>query len=477
MELLQKVRDKQVRLAVIGLGRIGLPTAIFFATRGFSTAGIDVNPALVEQLNRGENPLTDEQGLTELLGEALASGRFHAYTRFADGLAGSDVILLCVPTPVTAQKVPDYSIISRVAHDVARQLRPGHVVVIESSVSPSTSERVVPGILEAESGLVLNADFGVVSCPERANPGEILANLDALPRIIGGSAPAYTRVVAELYSLALDTPIVTVSSPGTANAVKLTENIFRDLNIAFVNELAILFEELGINVMEVLEACESKYNFVRHDPGAGVGGPCLPANAYYLIHDTTDTKFVPYLVRIAREVNDRMPHHVFDLVLRLFNRAGTLLNGHKVTVLGVAYKPDVADLQISPALKVIALLQQGGARVAIYDPYFVGQEVQGVRVSENLEAAARDSEALVFLAAHAAFHHLDFPRLAALMNAPFKIVDGRNFVPPEALPAGTYYCGIGIPLRVVGAKEGWGEREEFGGSGDRKERQDGTGKG
>ena len=441
-----KVDGKSLIISVFGLGRIGLPTAVEFARHGYKTIGVDINQRLLVDLKESKT-FVDEPGLAPLLASCNEKGMIDYTTDATCAIKESDVMVLCLPTPINEDMGPDYSVIESMSVTIGKHLGAGKLVIVESSVSPTTIEQSVVPIISKESGLVVNRDFGACSCPERADPGRIVENFDKIPRIVGGSSPPVTDLVVKLYKTITAADIVPVSTPGTANAVKLTENIFRDVNIALVNELAVLYEMLGIDIKEVIKGCSTKYNFQPHFPGPGVGGPCLPANPYYIIKDATKVNHIPFLIRVAREVNDRMPEHVRDLVVNALNVAGHPLNGIQVTILGVSYKANVRDVQISPAVKVMRLLVNRRASVRVFDPYYKGEEIDGIRCCDTLEEAVDGAMAIAILTDHDEFKDIDFH--AMLAGKRVAIIDARNIYNGKRFPEGTVYCGVGRPMRVV----------------------------
>ena len=438
------LRKGKLRIAVIGLGRIGLPTAAAFAKAGAKVTGVDIKKDVVEKTNAGECWLTDELGLADLVRDAVRSGNLRATTLADDAIAKADFSIICVPTPVFETKTPDYTAVQKASRTLGKSLRKGSVVIVESTVGPGIVENMVGPILEDESGLKVGKDFGLVSCPERSDPGNIMQNMKTLPRIVGGIDPSWTSITVSLYESALGVKAIRVSDPKTANAAKLTENLFRDVNIALANEFALLFEELGVDTIEVINACASKYNFMPHYPGIGVGGPCLPSNSYYLISEAIKAGNIPYLIRMAREINDRMPDHAVELIEEALNEAGKTVKGSKVVMLGVAYKPNIKDVQLTPVERVITRLRDMGARLEIYDPMFKGEEVFGLRTRSSLEAAVRGADCIVIGTAHDEFKHLDLGELAKLVNARAGFVDARNVVSPESVvKAGFAFKGVG----------------------------------
>ena len=442
------LRKRGVRIAVIGLGRIGLPTAAMFAKAGAIVTGVDLKKEVVELTNAGRCWLTDEPGLADMVKEAAKTGNLRATTDAKEAISKADFAIICVPTPVYETKTPDYSAVQKAARTVGTSLKRGSVVIVESTVGPGVTEDMVGPILEDESGLRAGIDFGLVSCPERSDPGNIMQNMKSLPRIIGGLGESATDVTVALYEAALGVKAIRVSDPKTANAAKLTENLFRDVNIALANEFALLFEELGVDAIEVINACASKYNFLPHYPGIGVGGPCLPANSYYLISEGVKSGNIPYLIRMAREINDRMPDHAVELVGEALNEAGKTVKGSRIAILGVAYKPNIKDVQLTPVERVVTRLREMGGKIEIYDPMYKGEEVFGLKAKPTLEAAVRSADCILVGTAHDEFRHLDLEELSHLTRARAGFVDARNVVSPEAVvKAGFAFRGVGRRAR------------------------------
>ena len=443
-----RLKRGEVSMAVVGLGRIGLPTAALFADAGAHVKGYDVDSAVVKETNAGECRFTDEPGLHEVVRRNVRAGRLVATISPRDAISGADFIVLCLPTPVDLTRTPDYSAVRRAALDVGKWMKKGTVVITESTVGPGVVESMIGPALEDQSGLKANVDFGLASCPERSDPGKILADMKTVPRIVGSGSVGCTETVASLYEAAFGVRAIRVSNSRTANAVKLTENIFRDVNIALSNEFAILFEKLGIDAKEVIDTCATKYNFVAHYPGAGVGGPCLPSNSYYMIAEGVKVGNIPYLVRFGREINDRMPDHVVELTAEALNEVGKTVRGSKVAVLGVTYKPGVKDVQLSPVKSIIQRLSVMGAKLTVYDPMFEGEKVFGFKVSTSALEAARGASCVVLGTAHSEFKKLSLDDLSKAAAKPAALVDARNaFDPVKATQAGFVYCGVGRGLR------------------------------
>jgi len=441
------LRSGKISVCIIGLGRVGLPTAAVFAESGAKVIGADIDAEVVEFVNSGKPRFEDEPGLDKLIKEAVRKGNLRATTSISEAVKTSDVSIICVPTPVDEQKVPDYTAIKKACTEIGKAMRKESLIIVESTVGPGTVENMLVPLLERISGMKVCHDFGVASCPERGNPGKMLENLRSVPRIVGGINDKSTNVASWLYEAAFGVKVVKVSNPKTANAVKLTENLFRDVNIALANEFALLYERLGIDTIEVINACATKYNFMPHYPGAGVGGPCLPSNSYYLIVEGIKVGNIPYLIRMAREINDRMPEHVIALISEALNDVGKTVRGSKIAVLGVSYKPDLRDLQLTPLEKVVEKLQNMGAEISIYDPMFKGEKVFGIKVSNSVAEAASTADCVVIGTAHSEFRNLNLKELANIAKKPAAFVDSRHVVKPEKVKkAGFAYRGVGRPF-------------------------------
>ncbi|MDG6994357.1 MAG: nucleotide sugar dehydrogenase [Nitrososphaerota archaeon] len=436
--------QRKVTICTVGMGRIGLPTAAMFAAAGANVIGVDISPQVVLNVNDGVCKFVDEPGLDKIIEEPVRTGKLRATTDFASAIPQSDFVIVCVPTPVDHVKTPDYSAVTVACKTIGKLLKSGMVVIIESTVGPGTVENLIRPILESESGMSAGSEFGLASCPERSDPGNIVGNMKTVPRIVGGINQHTTDIVADLYETLLNVKVYKVSDPKTANAVKLTENLFRDVNIALANEFALVFEKLGIDTLEVIKACATKYNFMPHYPGVGVGGPCLPSNSYYLISEGVKAGHIPSLVRMAREINDRMPEHVTELVSEALNEVGKTIRGSKIAVLGVAYKPEIKDVQLTPMEHVCNNLSRLGAMLDIYDPMFPGESVFGYQSRRSLSQAVNGADCLVIGTAHKEFQKLDLKLLAQLAESPAAFVDARNVVnPKEVLAAGFSFRGVG----------------------------------
>ncbi|TXT67508.1 MAG: Nucleotide sugar dehydrogenase [Promethearchaeota archaeon] len=442
------INSRELIISVFGLGRIGLPTALMFTRAKYHVIGVDIDEALLIDL-RNKNTFIDEPGLVDLLEDAIENNLIEFTSDFSHAITHSNIMIICVPTPVSENKVPDYRAIKDVTQKIGNQLFQGQIVICESSISPTTIRDLIIPILEENSRLQLNVNFGVCSCPERADPGKIIANFDKVTRIVGGSSQEIGEAIVTLYKSITNADIIQLSTPGTANAVKLTENIFRDVNIALINELAVLYEKLGIDVKEVIRGASTKYNFQPHYPGPGVGGPCLPANPYYIIQDADKMDYIPFLIRVAREVNDRMPAYTLDLITDALNYVGKSIKDTKITVLGLSYKANVRDIQISPSIKVAKMLKEKNAIITIWDPYYMGESLEELQIAETSQEVFKETDCIVLLTDHKEFKDIHFEEILNNRDNenPLVFVDSRNVYDPENLPKGIVYCGVGRKIK------------------------------
>ncbi len=353
-------------IAVVGLGYVGLPLALGFMEAGVRVVGIDASPRRVDELNSGHSPIEDISD--ERLGAALEAG-FRAVAPDPGAVGAADAIFVCVPTPVTPTRDPDLGPVLTAAELVRSGLRAGHLVVLQSTTFPGTTSGPFRAVLERETGLRAGADFDLAFAPERVNPGDPASSGKLVPRLVGGSTPAATARAAALLRHINDT-VVELSSPDAAEMAKLLENVFRNINIAFVNQLALLCERMGLDVWEVIDAAATKpFGFMKFTPGPGVGGHCIPVDPYYLAWRAREFDFTDRFIELAADVNVAMPRHVVDLAAEALNDRSRSLRGARVGVLGVAFKPDVGDAREAPAEHILALLRERGADVRFHDPH------------------------------------------------------------------------------------------------------------
>lgn len=364
-QLEELIERRAARVGVIGLGYVGLPLALAFVKAGFSVTGFDTDPEKVTSLAEGRSYIHHISA--DRIQTATGSGLLRATTKF-DLLSEQDAILICVPTPLTKQREPDMRFVRDTAEAIAKRLRPGQLVVLESTTYPGTTDELVLGCLEA-GGLKLGQDFLLAFSPEREDPGNPSFNTQTIPKLVGGVDEASGQIAEKLYAAALSKTVL-VSSARVAEAAKLTENIFRGVNIALVNELKIVFDRMGIDVWQVLDAAETKpFGFMRFNPGPGWGGHCIPVDPFYMSWKAREYEVTTRFIELAGEINVRMPEFVVEKLQRALNERGKPVKNSRVLLLGVAYKNDIDDCRESPAFPIIEQLAQLGAEVVFYDPY------------------------------------------------------------------------------------------------------------
>jgi UDP-N-acetyl-D-glucosamine dehydrogenase len=379
--LLQKINNFDIVVGVVGIGYVGLPLAVEKAKVGFQTICFDVQDVRVEAINRGENYIGDV--VDNDLAVLVQSDRLTATTDFAR-VAEADFIAICVPTPLDKYQQPNISYVRDSCLEIAKHLRYGSMVVLESTTYPGTTEELVKPILEKGSGLVCGKDFYLGFSPERVDPGNLIYNTKNTPKVVGAIGDDALEVIAHMYRMVLDGDVHTVSSPAVAEMEKILENMYRNINVGLVNELAQLCHKMGISIWEVIDAAKTKpYGFQAFYPGPGLGGHCIPLDPYYLSWKAREYDFHISMIENSMMINDRMPEYCVERAGQILNRYKKALNGSKILLLGIAYKQDVADYRESPAIMVFEKLLVTGAQVDYYDPY-ISQFVHDGNVREGL---------------------------------------------------------------------------------------------
>jgi UDP-N-acetyl-D-glucosamine dehydrogenase len=390
-------------VGVIGLGYVGLPLVVAFAEAGDQVVALDIDPHKVAAIGVGQSYIEDVSS------ERLAAVRdsIKATTRYAD-LAQAEAVLICVPTPLTTNREPDLGPLNAASRALAQVLQPGQLVVLESTTYPGTTrERLVP-LLE-ESGLRLGEDLHVAFSPERVDPGRIDFTLRNTPKVVGGMTPACAERAEELYRRVCE-HIVRVSSPEAAEMTKLLENIFRSVNIALVNELAILADRMGIDVWEVVDAASTKpYGFMRFEPGPGMGGHCLPVDPFYLTWRAREFHMSTEFIELAGKINQQMPHHCVERIVESLNDVSKPVRGSRILILGASYKGGVGDIRESPALRIMDELAKRGGVISYHDEFVPKLPELGLE-SASLESAVADVDAVVLVTAHPG---IDYAAIAA----------------------------------------------------------------
>ena len=443
-KLREELQAGSLTVSVIGIGRIGLPTALSFANSGLKTIGVDINTELVNMVNSGQYPLKDEPEFDKIFEKVIKENKFHAVSDISQAIPESDVIILSLPTPMNNENIPDYNALLSVGKNLNELLSDGQLVIVESTVEPGFIENELFQIIEGtKKNLKSGIDFHLAVCPETANPGEIMNDFKKLPRLVGAIDDKVSDVVSEIYTHVFNVELIHMPNCKTANAVKLTTNVFRDINIAFVNELALLFEKLGIDTMTVIKAAKRKYNFQPHFPGAGVGGPCLPVNSYQFLNSSK--KFDHELLKIvqaARKINEYMPKHVFELLSDAFSQIEKTLEDSTITILGLSYKPNVRDIQIAPSQELIKILDKNVKQIKIYDPYFISTEIFSHKTENSIENALQDSDAVIIVTGHKEFYEIK-PSFYSKLRIPI-IIDCTGIIDPKsAKDEGLIFRGIG----------------------------------
>ncbi len=422
------------RLAVIGLGYVGLPLAISFVEAGLEVEGVDAHPGRIAELSAGRSPIDDIPD--DRLTGALAAGLRLVGTDAAR-LTEADVIFVCVPTPIDQAKDPDLGPVLSAAELIRRHLRKGQLIILQSTTFPGTTTGPFRKVLE-QSGLIAGRDFDLAFAPERVNPGDPASAAKDVPRLVGATTPEATDRAAALLGR-INNHVVKLSSPDAAELAKILENVFRNVNIALVNQLALLCERMGIDVWEVISAAATKpFGFMRFTPGPGVGGHCIPVDPYYLAWRAREFDFVDRFVELAGDINYAMPRHVVDLVAEALNDRGKALKGARVGVLGVAFKPGVRDARNSPAAAILAGLATRGAVVDYHDPHVPRfRDTDGVaRDSVGLDAVLADSDVVVVVTAH---REIDWDRVYGSAGLVVDTVDssrGRTATDRQVLRLG-----------------------------------------
>ena len=423
MSLLDKIKNRSAVIGVVGLGYVGLPLAVLQAKTGYRVIGVDEVAEKVDRVSRGENYISDVDNAE--LKEAVRAGRLSATSDFA-ALRGCDIVMICVPTPLTKNKEPDISAVVSVTKQLAKHVHPDMLVVLESTTYPGTTEEVMLPILTG-GGLKVGQDIYLAFSPERVDPGNRSFKTHNTFKLVGGVTPACLTAARTFYEQSI-VKIFPVSSPRVAEMTKVFENVFRSVNIALVNELAILCDRMGLNVYEVIDAAATKnFGFMPFYPGPGVGGHCIPLDPYYLAWKSKEYDVHARFIELAGEINEGMPYYVLAKIQRLLNQHGHCLNGSEVLVLGVTYKADVADWRETPAIKVMELLQREKAKLVYADPFTPSVEIEGRSYAavEVTDERLRRCACAVILTAHSAF---DYERIVKLAPVVFDTRNGTRNV-------------------------------------------------
>ncbi|HTO99092.1 MAG TPA: nucleotide sugar dehydrogenase [Myxococcales bacterium] len=422
--LLERILSKEAVVGICGLGYVGLPLALAFGEKGFAVLGFDIDQRKVEAIGKGESYIRHID--SGRVAKAIQAKKPFAATLDFRRAAQVDALILCVPTPLNANREPDMTYIENTAKAIGPYLRSGQLVVLESSTYPGTTEEVVKPILESLSGLRAGVDFFLAFSPEREDPGNPRFNTATIPKVVGGYTAQCTELASALYASAI-TQVVPVKGTREAELTKLLENIFRCVNIALVNEMKLLCERMDIDLWQVIEAARTKpFGFMPFYPGPGLGGHCIPIDPFYLTWKAREFEFNTRFIELAGEINWQMPHHVVERTMEALNEQGKALKGAKVLILGLAYKKNIDDLRESPSIRLIELFREKGAKVGYHDPYCPKMKEMRHQPKYMLEmesedlAAAKEADAVVIATDHDCIDYQQLVRDAKL------VIDTRN---------------------------------------------------
>jgi len=442
-----KIDSRKAKVCIVGLGYVGVPLAVASARAGFDVLGVDVDAAKVASINKGVSHVEDPYS-EKLLPELVRKGKIKATTRLPEGAKGADVVIICVQTPLDKKGIPDLSFVKKVTLGLSRLLSSYKLIILESTSYPGTTQDVVLPILQRGRRRASQA-FGLVYSPERIDYGNPKFNVSKIPKVVGGINNESTMLGARFYEAILEAPVFKVSSPSVAEASKMLENIFRYVNIALVNELAVLHEKLGVDFVETIQAAATKpFGFMPHYPGPGVGGHCIPKDPFYLVYKAKKVGMNLRLVATAKAVNTMMPRHVVDRLDKALVEKGKKLDGSTIALWGLAYKGQVRDTRRSPAIDILKMLRDRRARVRPYDPY-VPSVLVGTSVFESvrsIQESVQDADCILIATAHKVFGTVNLQKLARTMNRNPLMFDARNMLSRASCEsAGFKYLGTGRP--------------------------------
>lgn len=430
---------EKIKLTVVGLGQVGLPLALNFSKAGISITGADISESKIRSIENGICPLNIDV-ISESFNQA---GTLRVTTDIVKAISEGNVHIMCLPTPLDDNKNPDLSAITVASETVGKGLKRGDMVILESSVYPGVTNTIVRPILENISGLKAGYDFGLACCSERIDPGNTEHRVDNTPKIVGAVDEKSVQIVSAVYGTIVKAKIYKMTNCETAELVKLVENIYRDVNIAYINEIALLCQRINVDVLEVLEAASSKWSFSPYIPGAGVGGMCIPINPYYLMKCAEDAGLTLKMVRQAREINEYMPCYMIELTLMALRAINKSVTEAKICILGIAYKPDVTDSRGSPAEEIANELQKMGAKVVSHDP-LSSEGFNNIHFEKSYDKTIEGADVIVITMDHTSFKRIDLNKTMSLAHKPLAIVDGKHvIVPEEAKELGIVYFGVG----------------------------------
>src|SRR6267378_4293163 len=445
--LLDKIKSKKAKVCVVGLGYVGVPLAVASAQAGFGVIGVDVEKEKVSMINKGICYVEDAYS-EKHLPELVRVGLVRATDSLSDGATSSDIVIVCVPTPLNPKGDPDLSFLKSVAKDLSKNLSEFKLVIVESTSFPGTTTDIFEPLLRRD-GRRPEKDFALVYSPERIDYGNAKFGVRNIPKVVGGINGESTQLGAEFYKAILEAPVVTVGSPSVAEATKMLENVFRYVNIALVNELAVLHEALGVDFIEAINAAATKpFGFMPHYPGPGVGGHCIPKDPFYLVFKAKQAGFSLRLVSASKAVNKMMPIHTIERLALALKAVKKSLPNATVVVWGMAYKGEVKDTRRSPSLELLKLLKQSRAKIRVFDPYVPRVTVGGKEYESHGSEieSVRNADALIIATAHNAFRSFDLSKIKSLMRNNPILFDTRNLrTRSESEEAGFTYLATGRP--------------------------------
>ena len=422
-------------ITIVGLGYVGLPLACLCAEKGFKVYGLDIDKNKVDLINKSQSPIEDSYIIQKLKN---LKNRIQATTNASYCIPNSDIVIVCVPTPVDRNNIPDLTPLMESVSTISKFIKQGTLLIIESTIYPGTIEEVVLPILKKQRFDTYKNDVFVAHCPERIDPGNRRWTIENLPRVVGGITKEATKKAAEFYRSIIEADVMEFSSIKAAEATKIMENTFRDVNIAFVNEMAKSFDKAGIDIIEVIKGASTKpFAFMPHYPGAGVGGHCIPIDPYYLIEKAKQIGFDHKFLSLAREINNSMPSYTVELLENELKKLKRSIKDAKVGILGLAYKANVDDIRESPAFEIINMLKTKGAEVFVFDPHVK----KGNNVND-LDELLNKSDYIILVTYHDEFKNMDLTKLKKYKIS--VVIDGRNCLDKEKIKQmGILYHGIG----------------------------------
>jgi len=434
----------RIRISVFGLGRVGLPLAIAFLRSGAKVTGTDIDHRVVDSINRGISHISDEPEISEAVKEFVSKRRFNASCDLAESSLNSDVKIVVVPTNLENKRA-DLSALREAIEQIGMGLNKDDIVIIESTVPPLTTKKLVAPLLQETSGLIPGEEFGLATSPERVMVGEVLNNLKGYPKIIGGINNASTNTVASLYEQVFP-KVIRVKDSTTAEVIKIFEGIYRDINIALANEMSKFCDAIGVDFLEVRNAANSQPYCQLHLPGCGVGGHCIPYYPYFLLEVANQIGVPMTLTRTGREINESMPSYTVNLLKQGMNLVERSFNNEKIAILGAAFRGNISQCKNVPAKGIIREIENLGARVVVYDPLVSRDTIErelSVSVSDELEEALREASAMVIHTDHDVFKEIDLEKANQLMKSPAVIIDGRNIFDEKQIPPEVVYLSVG----------------------------------